>query len=162
MATPEQIAERLRRLERSGRLLPADVVEDARPPRSLLHSHFEWNNDVAAEHYRLSQAARLIRMVRIDVTVREVPLSCHAYIRDPTTSTPGRGYRSFVTLRTDEDASRAAIIDEMTRVSAAVRRTRTLAAALGFVDELDKIEDLAHSIVGRTQDLDAGEPAGEA
>lgn len=162
MASATEIAERLRFLEReNGRLIPSDVVEDARDPASLLHEQFEWNNDEAADRYRIQQASRLIRTVRIDITVREVPLRAPAYVRDPNLDTRDAGYRNLIQLRSEEDVARAAVVNEMKRVSQAVKRAKILAAALGFVNEIDTIHDLAQSIIGRTQNI-SDQPGGEA
>lgn len=49
-----------------GELTPQSVVDDARPPASELHGRFEWNDEIAGEAYRRSQAAELIRSVRIE------------------------------------------------------------------------------------------------
>ena len=53
----------------SGKLTPRLVVETARKQRSdagkFLHGHFEWNDAVAAEAHRCSQAQNLIRTVRV-------------------------------------------------------------------------------------------------
>ena len=52
-------------LERhGGRISPAIVLEAARDPASPLHDHFEWDDDRAAEQYRLAQAGQLIRRWR--------------------------------------------------------------------------------------------------
>lgn len=48
-----------------GRLTAQLVVDEASDPESLLHSHFEWDDEVAAEQHRLAQARKLIRKVRI-------------------------------------------------------------------------------------------------
>ncbi|HUD75319.1 MAG TPA: hypothetical protein VMQ76_09630, partial [Terracidiphilus sp.] len=45
-----------------GLLLPEKVVEAARPVSSPLHSWFEWNDNKAAENYRIWQARQLIRV----------------------------------------------------------------------------------------------------
>jgi len=42
-------------------LSPHEVVEDARSPESPLHSHFEWDDSIAAESHRCWQARQLIR-----------------------------------------------------------------------------------------------------
>lgn len=56
-----------RRLEEISRrhnsLRPAAVLEDAKSPDSPLHRYFEWDNERAAEAYRLAQAATLIKAV---------------------------------------------------------------------------------------------------
>ncbi len=44
------------------------VVEEARDPASPIHDRFEWDDGVAAENYRLVQAAHLIRSVKVSVT----------------------------------------------------------------------------------------------
>lgn len=50
-----------------GYLDPALVVETARDESSILHNEFEWDDDSAAEHYRLAQAGALIRRVKFTV-----------------------------------------------------------------------------------------------
>lgn len=55
--------------KRVGRsLTPEDVLERARTDNSALHSHFEWNDTVAGEQYRLQQASELIRSIVVDVS----------------------------------------------------------------------------------------------
>lgn len=54
--------------EKNGRLDPADVVEESRKESAPLHSCFEWDDQVAAEKYRESQAANIIRLI---VSVQE-------------------------------------------------------------------------------------------
>lgn len=53
----------LLRQQFKGELTPPDVLADARNPNSPLHGFFEWDDNEAAEQYRLSQARGLIRSV---------------------------------------------------------------------------------------------------
>jgi hypothetical protein len=70
MTDPNILAELERIAAAQGGLLrPADVIEAARNPRSPLHTHFEWDDRVAAREYRLWQARQLIR-----VTVQQIDL----------------------------------------------------------------------------------------
>lgn len=48
-----------------GKLTPEIVVNVARRPEHPLHSHFDWDDDTAAESWRREQARQLIRSVRI-------------------------------------------------------------------------------------------------
>lgn len=64
--------------EENGRLTPALVVETARPADHPLHHRFEWDDAIAGEAWRLDQAQRLIRSVKI---VRVRPDSTHATAR---------------------------------------------------------------------------------
>lgn len=65
-ADPQKIGEALEKIGGlDGEVRPEAVVEAARPRRHILHPHFEWRDDVAAEAYRVDQARRLVRCVRI-------------------------------------------------------------------------------------------------
>lgn len=59
--------ERIRKAH-AGELTSESVLERARSANCALHSHFEWDDSVAAEQHRLSQAGELIRSIVIDVT----------------------------------------------------------------------------------------------
>lgn len=143
----EQIAKVVKSLEREdGRLLPSDVVEAARDPRSVLHSHFEWDDSKAAHEHRLAQARALIRTIKVEVTVRSVPLSVVGYVRDPSAETKESGYRNIFSVRSDDDAARAAIVDEMKRVASAARRARMVAAVLGVEADIDQISEIASRV----------------
>ncbi|MER9710166.1 hypothetical protein NKJ13_07840 [Mesorhizobium sp. M0174] len=69
-----------------GELTPQDVVADARNGNSPLHSFFEWDDSVAAEAHRLSQARGLIRSV-VAIYVREdkpaVRTKAYVHINEP-------------------------------------------------------------------------------
>lgn len=142
----EDVENALRDLEHDGRLMPADVVEAARDTDSPLHSSFEWDDTEAAQKYRLNQARSLIRTVKLMVTVREVPVSVPYYVRDPEADAKQAGYRTVISLRSEEDVARAAIIDAMKRVSNAVRHAKELAAVLGVVADLEAIDGLARGV----------------
>ena len=64
-ADPQKIGEELAVLQEGneGRLNPANVVDAARVETSALHPHFEWDDAVAAERYRLEQARTIIRSI---------------------------------------------------------------------------------------------------
>lgn len=51
--------------DQRGKLTPALVVDEARDPGHPLHSRFEWDDEIAGENWRRTQAAELIRSVKI-------------------------------------------------------------------------------------------------
>jgi len=55
--------------ERDGVLEPAAVVAEAASPTSPLHSHFVWDNSVAADRYRRIQAGRLISSPQLRIRI---------------------------------------------------------------------------------------------
>jgi hypothetical protein len=60
----QKAGERLKEIEnRDGLITPQAVVEDARPEGSLLHPVFEWDDEKAAEAYRIHQAGSFIRCI---------------------------------------------------------------------------------------------------
>jgi hypothetical protein len=48
-----------------GRITPAYVVDEARPPSHPLHHRFEWDDRIAGEAHRRRQAQELIQSVVI-------------------------------------------------------------------------------------------------
>jgi hypothetical protein len=73
--TPIQNAHlELIRRTKDGKLLPEDVLDDARNPNSPLHDFFTWDNTEAATAYRLMQAEAVIRVsVRFIQTEEKSP-----------------------------------------------------------------------------------------
>lgn len=65
-----------------GALTPAAVVSDARAATSPLHPAFEWNDAAAADKYRETQAAYLIRSVVVVVreTEEKPPSEVRAFV----------------------------------------------------------------------------------
>lgn len=82
------------RVRQNGRLDQESVLAAARKPKSPLHPHFEWDNEKAAEAYRLDQAGHLIRCITVTV---EKPNGGEAPVR------------AFVNVRREEDRSYTSI-----------------------------------------------------
>ena len=72
----EALAEERKLLEKianknGGLLMVDDVLDEARNPTSILHKHFQWDDDKAAEAYRKMQARQLIQ--KCVVTIEKAP-----------------------------------------------------------------------------------------
>jgi hypothetical protein len=143
-----------------GHINAADVVTAARDPAHVLHTHFEWSDTVAADKYRLIQAQSLIRAMRLNVMVSEIPLTVPAYVRDMRADTPG--YRAVVKVRSEEDIARSTVLDAMQRVSNAARRAKSLAMLLGVEDLVEQIEILVQDIIARSTRTIDDQPEGAA
>ena len=72
-ADPQKIGQALEAIsaKAGGKLKPPDVVNAARDRKHLLHKHFEWSDEKAAEAYRLEQARTLIRAIHVENTTAE-------------------------------------------------------------------------------------------
>jgi hypothetical protein len=57
--------------EQHGGVTPKIVLEDAKDAASPLHDWFEWNDSVAAERYRITQAAYILRSINVIVEETE-------------------------------------------------------------------------------------------
>lgn len=91
--------------QNGGVLYPASVVEFARNPESALHEHFTWEDAVAAEQWRLSQARQIIR-VRL-VSQGPSTIGVRAYVSlSEDRQNPGGGYRRYQDVMADDELRR--------------------------------------------------------
>lgn len=124
---------------RSGKLTPQAVVDEARNPEHPLHACFDWDDETAAEAWRLEQARTLIRSVRVEITTEERTISTVYYVRDPEKGAGEQGYVELPKLKRKPDLAREALVAEFARAASALQRARDLAAALEMVGEIDEI-----------------------
>lgn len=67
--------------ETHGDLTPQIVLDEARDPEHPLHHRFTWDDNEAAEQWRLHQAQRLIQKVNVRVTpVHRRPITVRAFV----------------------------------------------------------------------------------
>ena len=96
---------------RHGSLTPQSVVKEARSEESPLHSCFTWNNDEAAEQYRLHEARRLIVSIRIVNGPASPVVPVYVSITTPEKS---REYRPTTEVMSDEKIKER-FMDELRR-----------------------------------------------
>jgi hypothetical protein len=84
-------------LEQLKNFTPRDVVEVARPETSPIHKYFEWDDDKAAEEWRVAQARHLVNRVQIVVKVKDKKITTKAFhsIQIQTGKNTERRYESF-------------------------------------------------------------------
>lgn len=144
--TPETI-KRIRSLEApDGTLTAETVLDDARDPQSPLHAHFEWDDSKAAEAFRLDQARKLIRSVRLVITNNETQVRTVAYVRDPNKSPQAPGYISTFKLSQSPEDARAALMAELARADSAMDRAIAVARSLGLESEINQVRALIAQI----------------
>ena len=69
----EPVVAEIERIRIESGLTPRNVVKQARDTDNPLHSFFEWNNNRAAEKYRLCQARMLVNRVEVVIEGEEIP-----------------------------------------------------------------------------------------
>lgn len=74
--------EELQRIyQEKGRLNPSDIVEESRNDSAPLHPCFEWDDEIAAEKYRQTQAMQIVRsIVTIQESGKEEPQEVRAFV----------------------------------------------------------------------------------
>jgi hypothetical protein len=101
-ADAKKVQPALTRLARKhgGKLTPSKILDAARSPRSPLHRFFDWDDESAAEKYRIQQARVLLKGVRYNVKTKTVEFDVPAWesVRvdecDLPDAEPGKGYVS--------------------------------------------------------------------
>lgn len=124
----------------NGKLMPADVVESARPKSSPLHSRFEWDNTEAAERYRLWQARQLIS-VTVEYLGSGEQASLEKVFVSLTTDRDRGGYRSLVTVMSDQQHRERLLedaLDEMRRFHKKYKELNELAAVFEAMKQVSK------------------------
>jgi len=138
-APPPAVREAIAELEQRGRLSPADVVETARDPASPLHHCFDWDDSTAAESWRLEQARRLIRSVRVVVIHEDVQVRLPRYVRDTSCEQKEQGYVTCEQLQREPENAKKLLAYEFERASAHVKRAVEIAKGLDLSDEARQI-----------------------
>lgn len=137
----DQIQKELNEIEQQhgGILKPEHVVEFARNPETALHSRFQWDDDKAAEQYRLWQARMIIR-VRVTVlpqSKNERPV--RAYVSLSTDrSKEGGGYRPIATVLSDKDMREQLLADAVFEMKTFRRKYDTLKALAPVFAAMDE------------------------
>jgi hypothetical protein len=123
----------------NGLLVEEDIVEEARPKDSPLHSEFEWDNREAAEQYRLMQANMLIRRVYVTITTPNMVESVRAYVSLGNDRVSGGGYRRMVDVMTDVEQQKELLKTALAELQNFQRRYQSLTALFGVFEEIKRV-----------------------
>lgn len=121
------------KLEMEGRLSAAELVNESRAEDSPLHDMFEWNDTIAAEKYRETQAQKIIRSI-VKVVENE-PLDYRAY-----SSIAPNSYVSTTNALSKEE-TRAIILRN------AKRELETFKRKYGKLMELSKLINVIDEVI---------------
>ena len=146
MKNPIIVAE-LKRLaeEHGGTLKPSDVVASARAEESPLHPHFTWDDDAAAEQWRLHQARNLINAVVIAYPAgsRE-PIEHRVFVSLTTDRQKnGEGYRLMVDAMSDEQHRAQLLADAKQDLIGFKSRYRSLTELADVFAAIDQVVTVA-------------------
>lgn len=69
-----------------GSLTPQNILDASRPQNALFNSLFQWDDTIAAEHYRLQQARTILNNIEVSVISNGQPkqISVYEVIKQPS------------------------------------------------------------------------------
>ena len=123
-------------------LTPQLVLEAAENPESPLHHYFTWDNDTAAEKYRLQEAAKIIRSIEVVVVSKSGKESQHRALY--TTVQIGEDSPGVYVSAEDglsDKQIRRALLKRAKREAALSRIMKTMADALAALQRALDSED---------------------
>lgn len=152
MELKKQVIEHINYLEQiNGYITPDMLIADAKDPVSPLHNQFNWDVNEAAKAHWIETARKIIRSVKVIVTVDKKTIRTVAYVRDPSLSGSEQGYLSVEKVRNDKDKARDVLIDEFKRAGSALQRAQRLAMAFNIQDQ---VENMARNINKLRKDVE--------
>lgn len=112
---------------KGGLMKPLDVVEAARPETSPLHKHFEWDDSVAAERFRIEQARTLLQKVYVRIENPDGKgRMAQVFVSLSTDREQSGGYRAMVDVLSDADMKNQLIRDALVDMQIFEDRYKTL------------------------------------
>ncbi len=121
-----------------GMLRAEDVVEFAKNPETILHKRFTWDDDVAAQRWRLLEARAIIRVNVI--TPEATGTTVRAYVSlMGDRQTPGGGYRSLPDVMASTELRKRLLAQALKEAGAwreKYKNLHELSAVFGAIDQV--------------------------
>lgn len=133
-------------LESKGRLTPHDLVEVSRPDDAPLHSEFEWDDTAAAELYRESQGAYIIRSIEFKIDEHEESEPIRVFFPTHEKDDDGKSlnrYANTTLLVSKKDSRETLLNDAYIELRAFERKYRELTEFASLFEEIRKMLESA-------------------
>lgn len=130
------------REENNGFLRPQEVVEYAKNPNTVLHQYFDWDNDIAADKYRIAQARALIRVAVI--VEKNTSEKVRAYVSLSSDRNEAGGYRSIAEVINDVVLVDTLLQDALKELASFQRKYNRLKEVSEFKEIFSSIERVVH------------------
>lgn len=138
-ADAQKTGEMCRELENTVGLTPKTLLEANREEGTLLHDEFEWNNDIAAEAYRETQARYIIRNLCATVEPSE-KTPARAFFPIVCESSTTKNYESIDVILKSEDKSKELFNNAMKELNAFKAKYKQLTELQSVFEAIDQIE----------------------
>ena len=111
-------------------------LDEARDPSHPFHEHFQWDDTIAANEYRLDQVKLIFRSVPAQVRMREGTVRSVAFVEVPSAG----GYRSVEVVSQSPDMAVEAVMEEFKKVETCIKNCLNVACAVRVGAE--EVEDV--------------------
>lgn len=136
-ADPQAAGEMLERLEAENNLTAKALVDANRDESAPLHNEFEWDDNIAAEAYRETQARHIINCLEI---VREEAEPVRAFFNIRREE---REYHRIETILREKDSREALLKTALAELAAFQRKYKDLVELAAVLSAIDEVERLA-------------------
>ena len=118
-------------------LTPQTLLDASRSEDALLHNEFEWNDEVAAEKYRLTQAQHIIVNLVASSTeesepVRAFQVVVHSYGKSS-------GYEGIATIMSDDEKREQLLKSAKTELLWFKRKYKSLSELANVMKAIDEV-----------------------
>lgn len=147
---PQVAGDECSRVEREVGLTPKNLVDASRPENAPLHSEFEWDDTLAAERYRETQASMIImHLVTVEIDGKEVP-ETRSYVsvpvRERSDGAPKNTYVNVYKALTEPEMKDVVLRRALSELRAFERKYRNMSELAGVFSAIGQLElDLSDS-----------------
>ena len=137
----EVVGETMEKIEaRDGEVTKESFLEESRPEEAPTHVLFEWNDEVAAEKYRLHQSKTIINNLRIEIVTDEAePKTVKAYINTAESQHQKARYINFENAICDDRTKGIMYRNALAELAAFKRKYKELKELDALFTEIDKV-----------------------
>jgi hypothetical protein len=120
-------------------ITPEDLLADGQSPSSPLHDQFEWDDEAAANEYRLVQARKVLRsLVVVYEDGHEEEMATRAFVK--IANDESHKYTHIHIAMTDEEIHQEVLCQAMWELRALQQKFRHLRELSRVFQEIDNIE----------------------
>lgn len=130
--------------ERDGQVTKEALLEEARPEDSPMHPAFEWDDGIAAEKYRLSQARHIINdiVVTIEKTGEDEQTKAPGFVNVVLGKENNAKYRNVEVAINDNEMKNALLKNAMWELRQFEKKYRMLKELSGVFNEINRLNDV--------------------
>jgi cell fate (sporulation/competence/biofilm development) regulator YlbF (YheA/YmcA/DUF963 family) len=141
----ETAGKELERVEQKhGKVTPELVLEESRSKKAPLHKIFEWNDSVAAEKYRLTQAGQIINnlVVVLDEYEQHEPVRAFVNVNANAPKKTGE-FINIVSAIQQEDTRAIVVANALRELQEFKKKYKQLTELSSVFAEIDKLQGIA-------------------